>query len=147
MSALPVYSISRAKDFVRLHPDEDSYWSRERTFVNVPIKGQTEGTLHLIKTELAKRHLPTGRLVHYRLALATKPHNVFFLCQMRVRNLENSWNRSHADACELAKTRWVMATSEKAQGRENYKIDFAQNRRSLSRTEVAVAKSRRKSLQ
>jgi hypothetical protein len=124
---LPIHNISGAKDFVRLHPDETTYWSSERSFVNVPIKGQTEGTMHLIKTELAKRHLPTGRLEHYRLALATKPHNVFFLCQMRARNLENSWNKSHAEACELAKTRWVMATSLKPQGLDKYKIDFARN--------------------
>jgi hypothetical protein len=28
LTALPHYSIAQAKDFVRLHPDEDNYWSR-----------------------------------------------------------------------------------------------------------------------
>src|SRR5262249_45042078 len=38
LTALPHHSISQAKDFVRLHPDEANYWSPELCFVNVPIK-------------------------------------------------------------------------------------------------------------
>ena len=37
-TGLPVSNMSQAKDFVRLHPDED-YWSPELCFVMVPIKG------------------------------------------------------------------------------------------------------------
>ena len=37
--ALPHHPISQAKDFVRLHPDEENYWSCELCFVNVPIQG------------------------------------------------------------------------------------------------------------
>jgi hypothetical protein len=48
LTALPLYSISQAKDFVRLHPNEDKYWSPELCFVNIPIKGQKRDTLHLI---------------------------------------------------------------------------------------------------
>jgi hypothetical protein len=40
VAALPHHSISQAKDFARLHPDEIKYWSPELCFVNVPIKGQ-----------------------------------------------------------------------------------------------------------
>ena len=29
LTALPHYSIAQAKDFVRLHPNEDEYWSPE----------------------------------------------------------------------------------------------------------------------
>ena len=47
-SALPVHNMSAAKDFVRLHPDEQNYWSDELCFVDVPIKGQKHNTLHLI---------------------------------------------------------------------------------------------------
>ena len=51
--ALPHYTISQAKDFVRLHSNEDDYWSPELCFVSVPIKGTTEDQLHLIDEELA----------------------------------------------------------------------------------------------
>src|SRR5262252_518506 len=56
-TALPHHSISLGKDFVRLHPDEAKYWSEELCFVNVPIKGQKNSTLHLIDEELATRFL------------------------------------------------------------------------------------------
>jgi hypothetical protein len=39
-TGLPHHSISQAKDFVRLHPDDENYWSAELCFVSVPIKGQ-----------------------------------------------------------------------------------------------------------
>ena len=41
LTALPHHNIAEAKDFVRLHPDEDDYWSAELCFVNVPIKGRS----------------------------------------------------------------------------------------------------------
>src|SRR5215471_19300682 len=34
LTALPHHPISQAKDFVRLHPDEEKYWSPELCFVN-----------------------------------------------------------------------------------------------------------------
>ena len=36
LTALPQCSIAQAKDFVRLHPDEDAYWSPELCFVSRP---------------------------------------------------------------------------------------------------------------
>src|SRR5262249_6357419 len=51
---LPIYKLSEAKDFVRLHPDEENYWTCELCFVNVPIKGQKKDTLHLITEDMAK---------------------------------------------------------------------------------------------
>ena len=39
-SPLPVHNMAAAKDFVRLHPDEENYWSAELCFMYVPIKGQ-----------------------------------------------------------------------------------------------------------
>ena len=71
-----ITSISQAKDFVRLHPDEENYWSPELCFVNVPIKGQKHDTLHLIDEDLAMQYLPSGRIQRFRLALATKPYDV-----------------------------------------------------------------------
>src|SRR5262249_5418770 len=115
-TALPHYTISQAKDFVRLHPDETKYWSPELCFVNVPIKGQKNNTLHLIEEELAMRFLPSAMILRFRLALATKPYDIFFLCQVPTRNEGNTWNDTNRDACAEAKTRWVLATSRKAEG-------------------------------
>jgi hypothetical protein len=56
LTALPHHSLSGAKDFARLHPDEANYWSDELCFVNVPIKGAKE-TLHLIAEDLAMQYL------------------------------------------------------------------------------------------
>src|SRR5271166_566433 len=39
-TVLPHYKIAAAKDYVRLHPDKEIYWSHELCFVNVPVKGQ-----------------------------------------------------------------------------------------------------------
>ena len=57
LTALPHHSISQAKDFVRLHPDEATYWSPELCFANVPVKGQKRDTVHLIDEDLAMRFL------------------------------------------------------------------------------------------
>ena len=125
LTALPHHPISHAKDFVRLHPDEVNYWSSELCFVNVPIKGVKKETLHLIDEDLAMAHLPSGRILRFRLALATKPFDIFFLCHLPTRNEDNSWNMSNVQACQQAKGAWVQATSRKEEGVEAYKIDFA----------------------
>jgi hypothetical protein len=126
-TALPVYRIADAKDFVRLHPDEDNYWSDALCFVSVPIKGQKNETLHLIEENLAMEYLPSARVLRFRLALATKPWDIFFLCQIPTENLDNGWNESNVMACLSAKGHWVMATSRKAEGAECYKVDFAKH--------------------
>jgi hypothetical protein len=125
LTALPHHSIAQAKDFVRLHFDETTYWSPELCFVNVPIKGQKRDTLHLIDEDLAMRYLPPARILRFRLALAAKPNDVFFLCHVPSRNQDNSWNGSNLQACEHAKTLWTLATSRKEEGVEAYKIDSA----------------------
>jgi hypothetical protein len=124
---LPLHKISNAKDFVRLHPDEENYWSSELCFVSVPIKGQKGDTLHLILEDLAMQYLPSARILHFRLALATKPFDVFFLCQVPTQNEDNPWNASNLRACEQAKNQWTQATSRKGEGAEGYKVDFAQD--------------------
>jgi hypothetical protein len=127
LTALPHHSIAQAKDFVRLHPDETKYWSPELCFVNVPIKGQKRDTLHLIDEELAMQHLPSAKVLRFRLALATKPYDVFFLCHVPSRNTDNRWNESNLQACEQAKTLWTQATSRKEEGVEAYKIDASRD--------------------
>ena len=40
-TGLPHHTISQAKDFVRLHPDEENYWSPELCFVTCRSKGRS----------------------------------------------------------------------------------------------------------
>jgi hypothetical protein len=126
-TALPICRLSEAKDFARLHPDEDEYWSPELCFVSVPIKGQKRDTLHLIDETLAMEFLPSGKIQRFRLALATKPYDTFFLCAVPTQNLDNSWVSSNLAACEQAKTNWVMASSRKDEGVDSYKVNFARH--------------------
>jgi hypothetical protein len=127
LTALPHHSIAEAKDWVRLHPSEEEYWSPEYCFVPVPIKGQKRGTLHLIDEELAMLYLPSGRIQRFRLALATKPHDVFFLCHVPSQNLDNPWNDTNLRACFQAKTNWTQATSRKGENAEGYQIGYARD--------------------
>ena len=122
LTALPHHSLSQARDFVRLHPNEETHWTSELCFVNVPIKGQRQETLHLIEEELAMQFLPSARIKRFRLALASKPQDRFFLCHVPTQNLDNSWNRDNLQACEQAKTLWVEATSRKEEGVEGYQV-------------------------
>jgi hypothetical protein len=127
LAPLPHNNISGARDYVRLHPNEAEYWSTELCFVNVPIHGQKGDTLHLIDEDLAMRYLEDAQIKRHRLALATKPHDVFFLCVVPSQNLDNTWNQSNLIACEQAKTEWVIAASRKAEGAESYKTKVARD--------------------
>jgi hypothetical protein len=124
---LKIHNLAAAKDFVRLHPDEDNWWSPELCFVNVPIKGQKIDTLHLIDEDLALEYLQPGRILRFRLALATKPFDVFFFAQIPTRNLDNEWNVAALKASEQGKKFWVIVTSRKQEGVETYKVDLAKN--------------------
>jgi hypothetical protein len=127
LTGLPDHNIAQAEDFVRLHPDEENYWSSELCFVSVPIKGQKRDTLHLIDEELAMKYLPSARIKRFRLALATKPNDVFFLCHIPTRNLKNKFNETALDGCEKAKTLWTEVTSRKDEGVEEYKVTFSKD--------------------
>jgi hypothetical protein len=126
-TGLPVNSVSQAKDFVRLHPDEENYWSPELCFVMIPIKGAKRDSLHLIDEDLAMRLLPSGKIMRFRLALATKPHDSFFLCRIPTRNLDNSWNRDNILGCEQAKILWTQATSRGEEGVDGYLLERARD--------------------
>ena len=126
-TGLPISSMSQAKDFVRLHPDEENYWLPELCFVMVPIKGAKRDSLHLIDEDLAMRLLPSGKIMRFRLALATKPHDVFFLCRIPTRNLDNSWNRDNIAGCEQAKRLWTQATSRGEEGIDGYFVQVARD--------------------
>jgi hypothetical protein len=127
-TALSHGKFSEAKDFVRLHPDDDNYWSPELCFVNVPIIGQKRDLLHLIDEEVALRNnISDKKILRFRLVLATKPYDAFFLCHIPSQNLDNSWNASIIKASQLAKTIWTQVSSQKERGIESYKIDPARD--------------------
>src|SRR5262249_26478437 len=123
LTALPHHSMAEAKDFVRLHPNEEEYWSSELCFVTVPIRGQRE-RLHLITEDLAMQHLDSRNIQRFRLALATKPHNEFFLCHVPSQNLGNPWNETNLKGCNEAKERWAQALSRRDENIDGYKINF-----------------------
>jgi hypothetical protein len=131
LTALPLHKIAEAKDWTRLHPDEEKYWSPEFCFVSVPIKGQKRDLVHLIDEELARRHLPSDRIQRFRLALATKPFDVFFLCQVPSQNLDNAWNDTSLQACLQAKTSWVQANSRRSENVDGYQINFARKQKAF----------------
>ena len=73
------------------------------------------------------RHLPSAQILRFRLALASKPHDVFFLAHVPSQNLQNGYNASNHEGCELAKTFWVKLTSRREEGVEEYKIEYARD--------------------
>ena len=127
LTALPVHNIAAAKDFVQLHPDKEKYWSAELCFVPVPIKGQKRDTSHLIVEDIALKYLPSGRILRSSLALATKPNDRFFLCEIPTQNQDNPWNASNILACEQARSLWTVASSRKDEGVDAYKVEFARD--------------------
>src|SRR5258707_9508780 len=136
---LPHHTLAQANDFVRLHPDEGKYWSPELCFAKVPILGQKQDTLHLIKKEVAIRNqIPAGRVLFFRLTLAAKPGRQFFLCHVPSRNLDNPYNRNSVEGCQLARTAWIQASSKRVEGMEGYHLtstkdpdDFLETKRPL----------------
>jgi hypothetical protein len=123
--ALPHHKIADAKDFVRLHLNEETHWTEELCFVNVPIKGQKRDLLHLIDEDLVPPPM-AAQVQRFSLALAAKPFDVFFLCYIPTQNLDNSWNESAGRGCELAKTTWMKVTSPgKDDGGDSYVLTKA----------------------
>jgi hypothetical protein len=125
LTALPILKIGDVGDYTRLHPSEDGYWSPELCFVSVPIKGAKRDLLHLIDDDLAVQYLSAKKIQRHRLALACKPHDVFFFCIVPSQNLDNPWNKDALTACHQAQTRWLEAVSRRPEGVEGYKIEFA----------------------
>jgi hypothetical protein len=123
--ALPHGNAAGANDFFRLHPDEVNYWTPTLCFVNVPVKGQKRDTLNLIDEDIATKYLPSAQVKRFRLALGSKPNDVFFLCHVPAINLDNTYNSSAVDGCQKAKETWVKLTSRKDQGVDEYQVTFA----------------------
>ena len=96
-------------------------------FVSVPIKGAKRDMLHVIDDDLAVQYLPAKKIKRHRLALACKPHDVFFFCIVPSQNLDNAWNADALKACHLAQTHWMQALSRRSEGVEGYEIKFARD--------------------
>jgi hypothetical protein len=124
---LPISSISEAADFVRVHPDETTHWSPELCFVRVPTQGARTDVLHLIDEDIATKFLEAKQILRFRLALASKPSDKFFLCSVPTTNLENTWNASALEAIEDAKRMWIKAVSRRPEGVDAYRIQYAKD--------------------
>jgi hypothetical protein len=124
---LPINSISEAGDFVRVHPDEENHWSSELCFVRVPTQGARTDVLHLIDEDIAMKYLEAKQVLRFRLALASKPSDKFFLCIVPTTNLENSWNASSLEGIEDAKRLWVKLVSRRPEGVDAYRIQYAKD--------------------
>ena len=79
-----------------------TYWSPELCFVNVPIKGEKRDFSHVIDEDIAMQYLSSKRIKRQRLALATRPHDNFFLCIIPSQNIDNTWNETNLTACRRA---------------------------------------------
>jgi hypothetical protein len=67
------------------------------------------------------------QIERFRLALASKPYDSFFLCHVPSQRLDNSWNESNLAGCLQAKTLWTQATSLKETGQEKYKVSSSKD--------------------
>jgi hypothetical protein len=127
---LGILKIGDTGDFVRLHPNEEEYWSDELCFVSVPIKGEKKELLHIIDEELALRSgISNKKIKRMRLALATKPYDSWFLCIVPSVHLDNQWNSDALKACHQATTHWTQVSSRKEEkpAQDGYKADKARD--------------------
>ena len=81
--------------------------------------------------------------MRFRLALATKPGDVFFLCEVPTQNMDNTWNMSNLEGCEKAKTLWTKATSRKGEGSRKLQDYICPGPGSFRRTQLADTVARR----
>jgi hypothetical protein len=113
----------------------DGIHCKRPAFVDVPVKGQTKKTRHLIRPDLAAKHLPAKLVKYWRLALGIDPEGKHFLCEVPYESLDNIWNRSNLEACEIAKTQWIRADSQNKDGLEGYQHSFPQSTRRFKEPE------------
>ena len=126
---------------MRLHPNEENYWSIELCFVNVPIKGAKRDTVHLIEEALAMQYLESARIDRFRLALASKPNDVFFLCHVPSQNLDNRYNETASTAASRQRQLGASHLTARAKVSTNTRSRSPANR-TLSRSAMADAITR-----
>src|SRR5271169_1790523 len=81
---------------------------------------------------LAMQFLESARIQRFRLALAFKPNDIFFLCHVPSQNLDNRYNETNIDGCNQAKSFWVQVTSRRNEGVDEYKVTFAREQDAFS---------------
>ena len=143
-TGLPHHNIAQAKDFVRLHPNEEAYWSPELCFVNVPIKGQKRDTLHLIDEDLAMRYLPSGK--NPALPPGARDQAVRRVLPLPYPDAERGQHLERNQLDRLAnrpRQLWVQATSRKEEGVDAYKIDLARDHDAFPEPKWPTAIARR----
>src|SRR5262249_4335365 len=62
----------------------------------------------------------------FRLALATKPDNKFFLCHVPTQNLDNAYNQNSKSGCEQAKKLWTQV-SRREDGVDGYMVQYSRD--------------------
>ncbi|MBV8126258.1 MAG: hypothetical protein JO114_01180 [Planctomycetaceae bacterium] len=77
------------------------------------------------------QYLPSARIHRFRLALAAKPYDRFFLCHVPSQNLDNKFNETALKGCTQARQFWAEVTSRKGEGVDDYVITFARDQDSL----------------
>jgi hypothetical protein len=121
LQKLDMLSLSDAKDWVLVY-DNPAYITPPLMFISVPVQGQRHNAVHPIDRDVALRNCSDREIDQFRLVLAARPHDRFFLAKVPCTNLENSWNESMLRAIEYAKARWCKVLSERAQGFDRYGI-------------------------
>ena len=143
LTALPISKIGDVGDWARLHPSEDEYWTPELCFVSVPIKGTKRDMLHLIDEDIAMEHLAAKKIQRFRLALASKPHDVFFFCIVPSQNLDNPWNQSALEACETGQDPVDAGVVAQERGGRRLFDQARPERGRVPASEMAIADARR----
>jgi hypothetical protein len=129
LQRLDMLTLSDARDWV-LVCDNPAYITPPLMFISVPVQGQKHNAVHLIDKAVALRNCDDREIEQYRLVLAARPHDRFFLAKVPCANLENSWNESMLRAVEYAKQRWCKVLSQRAQGHDRYATKDVRDNRS-----------------
>ena len=114
LTPLPVMRIADANDSFGCTGTRTTT-GPELCFVSVPIEGEKRDMLHLIDEDIAVQHLPAKKIKRHRLALATRPHDKFFLCIVPSQNLDNSCNKRRSRPARRPR-RVGAGLSRKAEG-------------------------------
>ena len=108
-------------------PSGRDFRTWELCFVSVPIKGDRHDSLHLINEDLALMYLSTAQIKRFALCLASKPHDVFFLCVG-----PNTEYRQRLQSFSVARDRRVeaevvQAVSRRDEGVDEYQVRYARD--------------------
>ena len=110
-----------------MHPSEDEYWTPRCVSSRCRSRAPS-ATCCTPSTTISRCSICRPKKIkRLRLALATKPNNVFFWCSVPSQNLDNAYNADAIKACYKAQTHWIQALSRQAEKVEGYEIKFARD--------------------